>query len=58
MAHCNLKPSNDCYGCPYWGTGNVDGCKLTIQFHKLNPNGTEQEYADYMSKHGRKDGSI
>ena len=58
MARCNLKPTDDCYGCPYWGTGDMEGCELTINFHKFNPDGTAHEYAEYMAKHNRKDGNI
>lgn len=26
MAHCNLKMDDNCYGCPYYGLGDIDGC--------------------------------
>jgi len=53
MGHCNLEPTDDCYGCGYWGSGDMDGCELTIEFHKKYPNGTDDEYARYMIEHGR-----
>ena len=54
MGHCNLKPSDDCYGCPYWGLGDTDGCELTIKFCKTHPEHTDEEYAEYMTKHERR----
>ena len=48
MAKCNLKMNADCYGCPYYGTGDVEGCRLTIAFHKKYPNHTDEEYKQYM----------
>lgn len=45
---CNLESSEKCYGCPYWGLGDYEGCELTIEFHKNNPNGTREEYAEFM----------
>lgn len=50
MRHCNLKMSDKCYGCAYYGTGDIDGCKLTIAFHKKYPNHTDEEYKQYMLK--------
>lgn len=34
MGRCNLEMSDKCYGCGYYGTGDIDGCKLTIEFCK------------------------
>ena len=48
MAKCNLKMSDNCYGCVYYGIGDVEGCQLTITFHKSNPNHTDEEYVQYM----------
>jgi hypothetical protein len=53
MGHCNLKPTDDCYGCGYWGSGDMDGCELTIAFHRKYPNGTDEEYERYMIEQGR-----
>lgn len=35
-------------GCGYYGTGDINGCKLTIKFHKKHPNHTDEEYEKYM----------
>lgn len=51
MTKCNLRMSDNCYGCPYYGTGDVEGCELTIAFHKKHPNHTDEEYEQYMLKH-------
>lgn len=48
MGHCNLEISDKCYGCAYYGTGDIDGCKLTIKFCKKYPNHTDEEYEKYM----------
>lgn len=48
MGKCNLKMSDNCYGCAYYGTGDVEGCRLTIAFHKSTPNHTDEEYEQYM----------
>ena len=53
MAHCNLKMDDNCYGCPYYGSGDIDGCKLTIKFHKEFPNGDDKQYEQYMLSKGR-----
>lgn len=53
MGHCNLKMDDDCYGCPYYGLGDIDGCKLTIKFHKEFPNGDNKQYEQYMLSNGR-----
>ena len=50
MRHCNLEMTNDCYGCVYYGSGDTEGCKLTIAFHKKHPNHTDEEYEKYMLK--------
>lgn len=54
MASCNLKMTDDCYGCIYYGSGDYDGCKLTIEFHKTHTNHTDKEYERYMINKGRK----
>ena len=51
---CNLEPSEKCYGCVYWGTGDMEGCKLTTEFRKNNPNSTDEEYEKFMLSKGRK----
>ena len=48
MARCNLKMSDNCYGCAYYGIGDVEGCRLTIKFYKKYPNHTDEEYEQYM----------
>jgi len=48
MAHCNLKMDDNCYG-----SGDIDGCKLTIKFHKEFPNGDDKQYEQYMLSNGR-----
>ena len=53
MAHCNLKMDDNCYGCPYYGSGDIDGCKLTIKFHEKFPNGDDKQYEQYMLSSGR-----
>ena len=53
MAHCNLKMDDNCYGCPYYGLGDIDGCNLTIKFHKEFPNGDDKQYEQYMLSNGR-----
>lgn len=53
MAHCNLKMDDDCYGCPYYGSGDIDGCKLTIQFHRKFPNDDDKQYEQYMLSNRR-----
>ena len=45
---CNLKMSDECYGCGYYGHGDVEGCMLTIQFYLKHPNHTDEEYEQYM----------
>ncbi len=55
MGRCNLKNSSDCYGCGYYGSGDSEGCKLTIAFHKMKPQHTDEEYRQYMISHGRKE---
>lgn len=50
MGNCNLEMTNDCYGCGYYGSGDVEGCRLTIAFHKKHPNHTDEEYKQYMLK--------
>lgn len=40
--------SSDCYGCGYYGTGDIEGCRLTIKFHKEHPDHTNEEYEAYM----------
>ena len=50
---CNLECSPDCYGCAYYGTGDIEGCKLTIRFHKEHPVHTDEEYEDFMLNNGR-----
>lgn len=53
MGHCNLKLTDACYGCGYYGSGDIDGCRLTINFHKNNPAGNDEDYEKYMIQHGR-----
>lgn len=53
MGHCNLRMDDDCYGCPYYGLGDIDGCKLTIKFLKKFPNGNDKQYEQYMLSNGR-----
>lgn len=48
MGRCNLKMGDKCYGCPYYGTGDIEGCRLTIAFCKSTPNHTDEEYEQYM----------
>ena len=48
MAHCNLEMTAECYGCAYYGTGDIKGCELTIRFHKTHPQHTDEEYERYM----------
>ena len=48
MRRCNLKMSDDCYGCGYYAHGDNEGCKLTIQFHLKYPHHTDEEYEQYM----------
>lgn len=50
---CNLEPSEKCYGCIYWGSGDYEGCKITIEFKKNNPTSTAEEYKNYMLSKGR-----
>lgn len=50
---CNLEPSEKCYGCIYWGSGDYEGCKMTIEFKKNNPTATAEEYKNYMLSKGR-----
>jgi len=54
MRTCNLKMSDECYGCGYYGSGDVEGCMLTIQFHLKHPNHTDEEYEQYMIANNRK----
>lgn len=54
MCNCNLKMSADCYGCAYYGTSDIEGCKLTIAFNKKHPIHTDEEYELYMISNGRK----
>lgn len=51
---CRLEPSEKCYGCGYWGSGDMEGCKLTIEFRKNNPNVTDEEYEKFMLSKSRK----
>lgn len=53
MATCNLKMSDKCYGCGYYSSGDVEGCKLTIEFRKKHPNHTDEEYKEYMISNKR-----
>ena len=53
MAHCNLEMGDNCYGCPYYSSGDIDGCKLTIKFHRKFPNGDDKQYEQYMLSNGR-----
>lgn len=54
MGHCNLKMTDDCYGCGYYGMGDTEGCNLTIEFHKKHPDGgSDEEYKQFMLSHGR-----
>lgn len=55
MAKCNLKMTDACYGCVYYGTGDIEGCKLTIEFHKKHPIHTEEEYREWMLSSDRID---
>lgn len=55
MATCNLKMSDSCYGCSYYGNGDTEGCKLTIAFFKQYPKHTDDEYKQYMLKHNRRE---
>ena len=48
MRNCNLEMSSDCYGCGYYGTGDIEGYRLTIKFHKEHPDHTDEEYETYM----------
>ena len=48
MGNCNLEMTDECYGCGYYGSGDIEGCKLTIAFHKKHPNHTDEEYEQYM----------
>lgn len=50
MGKCNLEMTDACYGCGYYGTGDIEGCKLTIDFHKKHLNHTDKEYEQYMLK--------
>ena len=50
MGNCNLEMTDACYGCGYYGTGDIEGCKLTIDFHKKHLNHTDKEYEQYMLK--------
>lgn len=43
----------NCYGCAYYGTGDAEGCRLTIKFHKKYPNHTDEEYEQYMVSNRR-----
>ena len=53
MTHCNLEIGDNCYGCPYYGSGDIDGCKLTIKVQKEFPNGDDKQYEKYMLSNGR-----
>ncbi len=53
MSHCNLKMDDDCYGCGYYGSGDIEGCELTIKFNKKFPNGTDKQYEQYMLSNRR-----
>jgi hypothetical protein len=55
MATCNLKMSDSCYGCSYYGNGDTEGCKLTIAFFKQYPKHTDDEYKQYMLNHDRRE---
>ena len=54
MANCNLRMDDNCYGCQYYALGDVEGCKLTIKFHKKFPNHTDMEHKQYMINNGRR----
>lgn len=54
MGRCNLEISDKCYGCSYYGTGDIEGCKLTIAFHKKHQNHTDEEYEKYMKANDEK----
>ena len=53
MVMCNLEMSDTCYGCSYYGTGDVEGCKLTIEFYKRHPIHTDEEYKEWMISNNR-----
>lgn len=53
--HCNLEMSDKCYGCVYYGTGDVDGCKLTIEFYNKHHIHTNKEYKNWILSNGRID---
>lgn len=45
--------SDACYGCPYYGVGDIEGCKLTIEFNKKYPIHTDKEYRKWMLSNNR-----
>lgn len=53
MGHCNLKMTDDCYGCAYYGTGDIAGCKLTIQYYKEHMEDKGISYPEWMSSQSR-----
>lgn len=58
MAHCNLRMDDDCYGCPYYGSGDIEGCNLTIKFYKEHPDpeNADEDYKNFMISNGRVEG--
>lgn len=53
MVTCNLEMNDACYGCPYYGTGDIEGCHLTIEFYKKHPVHTDEEYKEWMINNNR-----
>lgn len=53
MGRCNLKMSDDCYGCGYYAYGDTEGCLLTIKFHFKYPYHSDEEYEQYMKLNSR-----
>lgn len=53
MRHYHLKMTDDCYGCAYYGTGDITGCKLTIQYYKEHMEEKGISYAEWMLSQGR-----
>lgn len=39
--HCCLNMCNECYGCYYYGTGDITGCQKRIDTY-YNDNSKEQ----------------
>jgi hypothetical protein len=46
---------DDCYGCPYYGSGDIEGCNLTIKFYKEHPDpeNADEDYKNFMISNGR-----